>query len=280
MKTLFIAPLLGVFLLFCTFPVYGIKDSDISVDAYLKLLKEKPEFLAPLGSVEKGEIEIITNKEQILEVQEIERQRFLRSGYSKDQAYEASRAGIISEDKFWYWVRDAVRFPSNYQGLYNRVFWKSSIGGAPGVCVLPIDDEGKIYLNIHFRHATRSWELELPRGKREATETPEEAVHRELKEETGITLKELSLLGEMAPDTGSLACVMPIYFGKLSEQGQQQAEYTEAIIKVISMNLDELHDALEKGFIDITIGNTDLKVMARDPFLTYALYKARLKNFI
>ena len=42
-----------------------------------------------------------------------------------------------------------------------------------------------IVVNLNYRHATRSWEIELPRGMRRSKESLREASARELKEETG-----------------------------------------------------------------------------------------------
>jgi 8-oxo-dGTP pyrophosphatase MutT (NUDIX family) len=52
--------------------------------------------------------------------------------------------------------------------------------------VLPVLPSGQIILVLNFRHPTRSWKLELPRGGMQSGETQEEAALRELKEETGF----------------------------------------------------------------------------------------------
>ena len=111
-------------------------------------------------------------------------------------------------------VRDAVYFPQGTPGTYDRLLWKSElIHQFPGVAVLPILPSGRIVLILNYRHATRSWELELPRGEIKSQETLEEAAFRELKEETGLVASSVAFLGKMATDTGVLSSVIPVLMG-------------------------------------------------------------------
>ena len=56
-----------------------------------------------------------------------------------------------------------------------------------GACVLPIDDEGCIYLVRQFRYAFGEEIWELPAGKLEPGEDPFESAKRELSEECGLS---------------------------------------------------------------------------------------------
>ena len=126
----------------------------------------------------------------------MQEKRLLQKGYSEAEATEFSRIGVVREDQYWVWIRDAVYFPKGVPGTYDRLVWKNELnGGAPGVAVLPVLPSGKIVLNLNYRHATRSWELELPRGKREQGETLEEAALREVKEETGFDIQISGVVG-------------------------------------------------------------------------------------
>ena len=63
-----------------------------------------------------------------------------------------------------------------------------------GVSILPIRD-GNILLQRQYRYPVRSWQWELPGGFVDPGETPDEAAERELKEETGYSVKKLHSLG-------------------------------------------------------------------------------------
>ena len=56
-----------------------------------------------------------------------------------------------------------------------------------GVCVLPLDEEGNVYMVKQFRYPFQKELLEAPAGKLEYGEDPYECAVRELSEETGFT---------------------------------------------------------------------------------------------
>ena len=74
---------------------------------------------------------------------------------------ESAQFGVAFSDSFVLILRDAVRFADGSLGTYLRSVPPE--GSFPGVVVLPIW-QGHVLLVRHFRHATREWHLELPRG--------------------------------------------------------------------------------------------------------------------
>lgn len=64
------------------------------------------------------------------------------------------------------------------------------------VAMLPIDDDGMIYLVRQYRHATGGELLEVPAGTLEVGEDPLECAGRELQEEIGMRAAQLELLTE------------------------------------------------------------------------------------
>ena len=68
--------------------------------------------------------------------------------------------------------------------------------------VLPIDDQGNVYLVRQYRYALQEEIWELPAGKLEAAEDPFEAAKRELAEECGVTADEFIDLGVLYPTVG------------------------------------------------------------------------------
>lgn len=247
---------------------------------YDKILRQFTETLGRNGSWKQGEIEIATSPEEIRLIEKQSCQRLIRMGHSKANAEKFSRVGIIAEDNYLLWVRDAVTFPGGIPGTYDRIIWKCGLKGPCGVVILPVLPNNRIIVNINFRHATRSWEMELPRGGCREKETIHESAARELKEETGCVAKEFILLGNFTPDTGLISASIPVFFGKVSERKERHQDHSEAIAVNIDLSLDEIKEAFVKGYIIIDIKGVKTKVLCRDGYFSYALLQALWQKLI
>ncbi len=233
------------------------------------------------GNYREGEIEIVTDPAEISLIQKAQEKRLLQKGIPADKAAEFSRVGIVNEDQHWIWLRDAVYFHQGVPGTYDRLLWRSELKSKfPGVAVLPILPSGQIVLILTYRHATRSWELELPRGGVEPQETLEEAALRELKEETGLIASSVDFLGEIATDTGVHSSAIPVFIGKISAQEASNPEYSEAIAKVIAFTKDELKEGLVRGFLEVSVEGSKKQIPLRDAFLTFALLQAEYRKLL
>lgn len=71
-----------------------------------------------------------------------------------------------------------------------------------GVAVIALNKEKEIVLVKQFRKPYEQAILEIPAGKLEKGEKPEECAVRELKEETGLSAENLTLLNVMYPSPG------------------------------------------------------------------------------
>jgi ADP-ribose pyrophosphatase len=239
--------------------------------AYLEKLKK------PNGDFRLGEIEIVTDLSEIEKIEQMQKKRLIQKGLNEADAADASKIGIVAEDIYWIWIRDAVLFPKGAIGTYDRLMWKQEAAGA---IVLPILPDGRLVLNLNYRHATRSWELELPRGGGKKGETPEETAIRELKEETGMETDSPIFLGQVAADSGVIGAVNSVFLGKVLKQGLSDQEYSEAIADILAFTKEEIHQGLIEGSLEVSLNGKKQKVPLRDSFLTFALLQAELRKLI
>ncbi|MBQ8738533.1 MAG: NUDIX hydrolase [Clostridia bacterium] len=66
----------------------------------------------------------------------------------------------------------------------------------PGaVCVIPIDEDKNVIMVRQFRYPFGRTLLEIPAGKLEPNEDPNEAVKRELEEESGVIAEKIEFIG-------------------------------------------------------------------------------------
>ncbi|MBS0584758.1 MAG: NUDIX hydrolase [Verrucomicrobia bacterium] len=253
------------------------------VNRYLEFLESNKKVLGSLGNYKKGEIQIVTAPKLLTEIQEVCKIRYQKNGLSEKEALLASRVGVLSEDPFWIVVRDAVIFPTGAYGVYNRLILKSSLldnCAVAGSAILPVLENGKIILILNYRHASRSWELEMPRGFRQPKETVEETVTRELQEETGLRAISIKPLGEVALDTGALNAIVPVFLVIGKKQGISNQDFSEAILRSESFTLLELKEGFKRGFMTLEINGTKQEVPLRDPFLSFALFQAENKGLL
>lgn len=257
-------------ILFSTFLFFGficngfisIHAGEASRNQYLELIQSSPKLINPQGEHAKGEIQIVTNPEEMAAIEK---------NTGRD-------VGIVMRDKYWLWVNDACVFPNGTKGVYGRILWVNSLEGCPGVAVMPVTSDGKVILNCNFHHATRSWEIELPRGGINIGEDPEIAAKRETIEETGMLVNDLILLGKMPPDTGLTNTIVPIYMAKVIEKQDSQPEDSEAIEEILCLSVSEIKQAFLRGYYEHKVRGAQKQIPFRDPFLAYAILIYELKQ--
>jgi ADP-ribose pyrophosphatase len=129
----------------------------------------------------------------------------------------------------WLSVReDQVIRPDGKDGIYGVVTI------LPGISVLPIDEEGNVYLEELFEYAIEQTGIETVSGGIDKNETPLEAAKRELKEELGITAEEWMDLGLVNPFTSTVNSPATLFVAKKLSFGTAALEGTEQF-KVLKM---------------------------------------------
>jgi len=251
-----------IFFISCVVSAAPKQSKTTNLDKYFIYLKQYPEALGPFGKAANGEIEIVLDRTKIATIEK-------NTGRT---------VGVIAEDYYWLWLNDPVKFPNNKYGVYGRFLWKSSLTGGAGVAVMPVLPNRNIVLIRTYRHATRSWEYELPRGSRELNETIEDAAKREVKEETGMIIEKLTILGEMAVDSGIANTVLPICMANVIAEQNTEHDASEAIDRIDNFSVAELHQGFKNGYLVANTDNKLQRVYLRDPFLAYALLMLNLNK--
>lgn len=240
------------FLLLCS--CSSLIASESSRKEYLELVQTHPEIVMPLGNCTKGEIEIVLDPNKMEEIEKA-------SGRD---------VGILHSDRHWLWVNDACRFPGGHEGVIGRIVSRS-LQRKTGAAVLTLLPDDRVVLNCEFRHTSRDWELEMPRGGVKPGESLEDTARREVLEETGFVIDKLVQLGEVTTDSGVTSMILAIFMAKVTGTQKPERESSEAINQTLALSLPEIKAALEKGYVDCVIEGEIRRVNARDPFLAYAL---------
>ncbi|MGB7543142.1 MAG: NUDIX hydrolase [Burkholderiales bacterium] len=213
-------------------------DADDCLQRYFALARARPGLFAnPPGDI----YEILLDPSRIRHAQA----EAMRSREAERLPVADLRVGVLAEDPYVTVLREAVRFPEGSYGLYNRLIL------ARGVVVLPVLD-GKLVLIRRFRHGTRSWHLEAPRGTVSSDERIEEDARRELMEEIGAQTLELLDLGEFHPSAGVIAECMKLFLARIDGVGA--LEKHEAISGVEILDRAEAEALIARG--DVTDGPT------------------------
>jgi ADP-ribose pyrophosphatase len=120
-------------------------------------------------------------------------------------------------------------------------------GGAVGI--VPVTDDGKIVLVSQYRHAVSKVTLEIPAGKLEPGEEPEECARRELIEETGWAPGDLVKLSTFYTTPGYSNEIFYLFAAEnLTEAHTKETE--EEIEGTVTMGLEEAISMIADGRIE------------------------------
>lgn len=100
-----------------------------------------------------------------------------------------------------------------------------------GVCVAALTDDGCILAVRQYRYGAQQVLLELPAGKLEPGEDPDEAVRRELSEETGVTADVWYSLGKMHPTPAYCGEVIHMYAAEGLHFGEAHPDAGEFLVQ-------------------------------------------------
>lgn len=208
-----------------------------SLDKYFELMAQNPGMFKNKG--EKGEIKIITDKQCILAEQKKIRAKLKKEGKPSNWI----DIGVLSEDQWFYTLRDIVEFPDGTVGGYIRwVNRKSEEGGAYNV-VLMCKQDDQVLMIRRFRHEERNWSWEFPRGFGEVGLSAEKNARKELREEVGVSKAELTLLTKVKEGKGGTA----VFLVEIPKDQKITLETQEGIAKYRWVAMKKLEQIVKKG---------------------------------
>ncbi len=144
--------------------------------------------------------------------------------------------------------------------INGRTSWREVIRHPGAVVMVPVDDEGNVYLERQFRYPYDRVIIEVPAGKLEWGEDPDDACRRELKEEIGAEAARWDRVGEMLPTPGYCDELQHVYLARGLTFGDRHLDEDE-FLEIFKVPFDEALDMAADGRIQ------DCKTIA-------ALYRA------
>jgi ADP-ribose pyrophosphatase len=119
----------------------------------------------------------------------------------------------------------------------------------PGAAaVVPVDRNGDVILVRQYRYATGGWLLEVPAGKLDGAEAPEQCASRELQEETGYKTGRLIPLGWVWTTPGFTDEKIWLFLGTDLTPARSSLQPDE-ILSVQRMPLEKAVDLARSGEI-------------------------------
>ena len=118
------------------------------------------------------------------------------------------------------------------------------------VAAVPVTDDGRIVMVRQYRHALGQEIIEIPGGCVDDTDKNfEEAIERELSEETGYTFTNYDYLGAISPNPSTNTNLLHMYLARGGRQTTSQKLDKNEEIEVLLLTIDEVKHLLRTNKI-------------------------------
>ncbi len=134
--------------------------------------------------------------------------------------------------------------PSGKGGIYGKVHFKNKAVG-----IVPVDEQGFTYLVGQYRYTLNAWSWEIPEGGSAIGTDPLDSAKRELREETGLSASQWTVLQTVHLSNSVSDEEGIIYLAEGLQSGEAALEDTEADLKVWRLPLAEAQQMVEGGKI-------------------------------
>lgn len=169
-----------------------------------------------------------------------------------------TKSSEIKYDNPWITVReDKVITPTGKDGIYGVVSFKNKAIG-----IVPIDQEGNIYLVGQYRYPLDEYSWEIPEGGGPANEEPLETAKRELKEETGFTASKWTLLSKIHTSNSVCSEEGYLFLAEGLKAGETAFDETE-IIKLKKIPFKEAVEMVMRSEITDSLSVAGILIAAR-----------------
>ena len=157
-------------------------------------------------------------------------------------------AETVYEGTFLTLKRDKILLPN---GNTSTREWIKHPGA---ICCIPILPDGKIALIKQYRYPVKKEMIEIPAGKLDQNEIPEQCALRELEEEIGYKANKLTLLANIHPAVGFTDEKMWLYLAEDLIETKQSLD-TDEFLSLFPTKLEEAVEMVWEGEI------TDVKTI-------------------
>ena len=118
------------------------------------------------------------------------------------------------------------------------------------VTAVAITEDGKVILEKQYRHALGTVDLEIPGGCIDDTDkNPEEAIARELMEETGYTFTSYEYLGKTSANPSTNSNIMHMFLAKGGKKIAAQSLDPNEEIEINLVTIDQLKQLMRENKI-------------------------------
>jgi ADP-ribose pyrophosphatase len=153
------------------------------------------------------------------------------------------KSEVVFEGKVITVIKDDIETSDGHKSFREVVLHNG------GVVVVAMKDEDTILLVKQYRYPLKQTVLELPAGKLEVGENPDEACKRELEEETGYRAKTWNSLGYINTTPGVCTEKLYLYCAKDLEFVGEHPDEGE-IIKCFEYKLKDVLKMIKNGEIN------------------------------
>lgn len=139
--------------------------------------------------------------------------------------------------------RDTVRLPNGNDAV------REVIRHIGAVCVIPVLDNGDVVMERQYRYPLDRVILEIPAGKLDAADEDRfSAIQRELREETGYTAEEWTVIGDFHPAPAYSDEFITMYMARKLHKGDRHLDADE-FLDVYTVPLKDLVEEVMAGRI-------------------------------
>jgi ADP-ribose pyrophosphatase len=156
---------------------------------------------------------------------------------------EYGDVGVVYADRYLTLVKDAVRFPSGRIGTYIRT---AAADDGTAAVVMPILADGRIVVMRHFRHASREWLWEVPRGFADAGASGVDTARRELREELNLDAESFEVIGWVDEESDQKVAIV---LARVATTDDLSADADEGIGEVRAVEVAEFEAMMRSGEI-------------------------------